>query len=669
MFELVATELEAELERAAAELVAELGEVSARERAEVAAWAAADLAELNAVSAELGETIPERDLADLLHEVELESIEPAGAAGRTSTADPMESAEAMRLSQLSSALPGPALAEVLEAVQLGALAGFELVEVMIAAHRQVAHSQARLLDVLAEFAGRRPGLLGVASATGRARQQARVSEFAAEEVAAAFGVSRVAAGWQLAHALTLTEDLPSTLAALRAGRIDATKAHVIAEETAVLATDPTASVEPGAVAARAAVEAQVLGRAGAQTPGALRTACRRAVLAADRGAAERRHKAARAERKVVVYPLPDGIAELRWTDTVDRVLGLSTALDGLARAARAADDETARAAKHEAERAGPTGAERAGRAGGDGAAEQTERRSMDQLRADALAELGARLLADPRLPETQGARPHIGVVVPLGLLFGSRGRTDETGDLSQPDQPGQLGQRGDPAELVGYGPIPDSLARMLAAEGIWTRWLTEPVGGQLLDVGRSRYRPTAAIREFVLARDRTCQGPEGCRVSARRCDLDHTVDWAHGGATSTTGTAALCRRTHRAKHDGGWTVVRDGPALRWTAPTGHQYERSPDPLPGAAARRPLTGEQFQQVRDHARQLGFDPDLITGAGPPEEATRSAPSTRSGSALRPDDASDAGNALRPDHHEQTDRRIKPPPPESIVDIPPF
>jgi hypothetical protein len=472
------------------------------------------------------------------------------------------------------------LSAVLDQIDVVELPGFELVEVLVACARQVAHAEARLLEVLAEFAHRRADPWPVADSASTARHPARGSEFAADEVGAALATSRVAAGHRLVLAVDLVERLPATLTALRAGRIDLQRARVIAEETAVLvdARDPASSA-----ARLARVEERVPGRAWTQTPARLRASRRRAVMAADPSAADARHNAAKAARKMVVYPLPDGIAELRWTDTVDRVLGLSAALDGLARAARA---QQGRAEFSGSEKTGPA-------------------RTMDQVRADVLAELGARLLADPRLPSTQGARPHIAVVMPLGTALGlAPAITTEGGADGSPE----------PAELDGYGPIPAALARALAADGTWTRWLTDPVSGALLDLGRARYRPTAAIREVVLARDRTCQGGDGCRVSARRCDIDHTVDWTHGGVTAAASAAALCRHTHRAKHEGGWSVARDGDELRWTTPTGAPVPAPPGSAAGAVPPGPLTRRQRVKIRAHARAIGIDHDLLTHSGP-------------------------------------------------------
>ena len=48
-----------------------------------------------------------------------------------------------------------------------------------------------------------------------------------------------------------------------------------------------------------------------------------------------------------------------------------------------------------------------------------------------------------------------------------------------------------PAELVGHGPIPASLARETAADGVWRRLVTDPLSGSLLDDGRTTYLPPA----------------------------------------------------------------------------------------------------------------------------------------------------------------------------------
>ncbi|PZF80120.1 DUF222 domain-containing protein [Jiangella anatolica] len=140
-----------------------------------------------------------------------------------------------------------------------------------------------------------------------------------------------------------------------------------------------------------------------------------------------------------------------------------------------------------------------------------------------------------------------------------------------------------PGELDGYGPIPAQVARELAAAGVWTWQRVDPASGQLLDAGRRSYRPTRALAEFIVARDRTCRMP-GCHRSARTCDIDHLVPFAAGGATSAANCHVLCETHHLLKHHGNWTVERrsDG-STRWLSPTGHRYRRPLEPVGSARA--------------------------------------------------------------------------------------
>ncbi|WP_116952445.1 HNH endonuclease signature motif containing protein [Jiangella endophytica] len=133
----------------------------------------------------------------------------------------------------------------------------------------------------------------------------------------------------------------------------------------------------------------------------------------------------------------------------------------------------------------------------------------------------------------------------------------------------------EPGELEGYGPIPAHVARALAAEGVWTWLRADPATGQLLDLGRTRYRPSRALARFITARDRTCRMP-GCHRSARAADIDHIVPFAAGGPTSRANLQALCETHHLIKHLGRWSAERrPGGSTRWTSPTGHRYLKRP----------------------------------------------------------------------------------------------
>ena len=125
-------------------------------------------------------------------------------------------------------------------------------------------------------------------------------------------------------------------------------------------------------------------------------------------------------------------------------------------------------------------------------------------------------------------------------------------------------------------PIPGVAARALAAGGTWRRIVTDPLSGAVLDVGRRRYRPPAALADLVRARDRACTHP-GCEIPARRCDLDHIRPWVAGGTTCLTNLTSLCQAHHRLKHTPGWSLTRaDDGSLVWRTPSGARYRREAD---------------------------------------------------------------------------------------------
>ena len=147
-----------------------------------------------------------------------------------------------------------------------------------------------------------------------------------------------------------------------------------------------------------------------------------------------------------------------------------------------------------------------------------------------------------------------------------------------------LGLDDAPADLDGYGPIDAVRARALADGGIWRRIVTDPLTGQVLDVGRQRYRPPAGLAEFVRTRDTTCAAP-GCTVPARKADLDHTIEYHRQpgappdqplGRTDADNLGPLCHRHHRLKTDGGFRLRQIQPGLfEWITPTGHRYLTRP----------------------------------------------------------------------------------------------
>ena len=116
-----------------------------------------------------------------------------------------------------------------------------------------------------------------------------------DEIAAALTLTGRAAQLLTSRAAEMT-DLPRTFAALAAGQIDMPKALVLL--TGLAGQEPELAH---------AVEAQVLGRAPAQTTGQLRACLNRTLLAADPAAAERRRQREEKYARIEQTPEPGGV--------------------------------------------------------------------------------------------------------------------------------------------------------------------------------------------------------------------------------------------------------------------------------------------------------------------------------------------------------------------------
>jgi hypothetical protein len=176
---------------------------------------------------------------------------------------------------------------------------------------------------------------------------------------------------------------------------------------------------------------------------------------------------------------------------------------------------------------------------------------IDALRADALTELASAYLNQSQEISRNHRKP-----VSVNLTV---------------DLPTALGLAENPGHLSGYGPIPAQLARELAADGRWRRFITDPATGALLDYGRQTYEPPQPLVDFILARDQICRFP-GCRQPGRLADLDHAIPWEEGGRTSARNLGLLCRRHHQMKTHGGWQLkALENGACEWISPSGQRY--------------------------------------------------------------------------------------------------
>ena len=116
--------------------------------------------------------------------------------------------------------------------------------------------------------------------------------------------------------------------------------------------------------------------------------------------------------------------------------------------------------------------------------------------------------------------------------------------------------------------------------------------GEVLDVGRKTRTIPPSIRRALAARHTGCRFP-GC--TSRRCDAHHVTHWSDGGVTRLDNLVLLCRRHHRAVHEGGFAVIRGlGGVLTFLRPDGAPLQVAPgvpSDLPGLPDATPrVTGK-------------------------------------------------------------------------------
>ncbi len=455
-----------------------------------------------------------------------------------------------------------------------------------------------------------------------------LAEMLPTEIGFALRTSDRTAGNAISTARTMTMRLPQTLEALRAGLIDSGHAMGLASATATTTAEVAAAVEADLLPA-------VTVKGSTITAEQLRRRAVRRVIALDPDGAADRHRKARKDRTMTRWAENDGMAGLKVLAPAEQIAAIWEAATGLADAAKTPGDprtlgarrvdglarvcldllagtpptprcaqpapappacgapangtDIAQAPPGPAEptpAATPPGTESSppNTAAKDTAntnadvahdtadaattTETTAGSTRDAATGDAEADedVAERAPAGQRrvLPARHGRRPHIQVLVPYQVLLGSN----------------------DPCELAGHGAITADQARTIAADAVLQRILYDPTSGTVLDYGRTRYEPPVTLKQFIIARDRTCRTP-GCLQPADRCQIDHIEPFRPGkptgGRTNHTTLDGKCHHHHRAKDGGGFLNTRDPDGTtHWTTPLGRTYTLPPpqiiDPL-------------------------------------------------------------------------------------------
>ncbi|MGN8131877.1 DUF222 domain-containing protein [Paenarthrobacter sp. 22069] len=348
----------------------------------------------------------------------------------------------------------------------------------------------------------------------------------AAEIGCLLALGPRAAGTFLGTSHALTTGLPRTLEALQAGTISWQHAVVMADETAGLDAAGVAALEAHFLDPEAPEPAR--GCPAGQLPAHRFKAKARTWRERHHAQSiEQRHTKGVAERRVEFRPDQDGMAWLSAYLPADQAQAGWNRLTAIARSMQGPD----------------------------------EPRTLTQLRADtfAAATLGSgTTVNDARLgagtDQQSPIRAQVLVTVPVCAL---------------------LGVSDEPAVLDGYGPIPPSMARRLVADGAGSfyRVLVDPRDGAPLEIGRTSYRVTKAMRAWLRMRDGKCPFP-GCSNNSLDTEADHILAWAKGGTTGISNLGQPCPKHHKLRHATGWkpTPATKNEPPGWTSPTGRHYQ-------------------------------------------------------------------------------------------------
>ena len=390
-----------------------------------------------------------------------------------------------------------------------------------------------------------PGELAVRCAALEASSRLRMTEHRVRSLAAIAAQAR--------------GQLPRVWQAARDGFVTIEHVKVIAGQLVAFAARPELIADFDALMREVAISATVPGTR------------RQAREVADRLTARTRtarHAAAFARRHVYVDPAPDGMSWVCALVATERAHGIDRTLTATA--------------KHLS-------------------VQQRDGRTISQIRADLFADLltGAGGAAGPTgagaagAPSVKTVTTKVLVTIPLDRLTPAAQATVRPGT-------GRAGLDLNRDCLIpGVGPIDDATARQLLLDaGAFTRVITDPVTGVILDMDRRSRRATPAQRDWLALLHGTCLR-DGCDRLAIDADIDHHCAY-HGpgrGPTDIANLDPMCDPDHTVKDA---TLLRhrrrDDGSIEVEFPSGHRTE---NPFAGIE-------ERVRALIDAPHEHGDDP---------------------------------------------------------------
>ncbi len=402
--------------------------------------------------------------------------------------------------------------------------------------RTTGRSDAELLDTMreAQRAERRAMARYVLAAGRLCRQRAARADAARElwcvddydvvaaEISAELGISRGRAASLMHHGLTLLERLPRLGARFAAGDIDFRIITTVDYRTGLI-TDPELLTRLDGMLARYAPNWNKLSR-------------RKLTDYIDR---------------LVVDVDPEAVRLARQSD-VDRHVEVEMTSDGMADVSGSVRGPDAVAFDRRLDEIAATVC-------------RNDPRTKQQRRADAIGALGDgkdALACTCGADDCPAADADTADAAPGGIVIHVLAEAESV-----------HGDGATPGYLVGHGAVPAATLRELT-----DRAKLRPVVHPGDAPPEPRYRPSAALADFVRCRDLTCRFP-GCDQPAQMCELDHTVPYP-AGPTHASNLKLLCTVHHLMKtfHCGadGWRDLQlpDGTVL-WTSPSGRIHPTKP----------------------------------------------------------------------------------------------